>query len=70
MKKITATLALSLLPYYAFAGVFDALITVTNPDTQAQSSKSFSFDTANNFFDQLKEKGFKPSFPGYNSTWG
>lgn len=69
MKKLTASLLLSALPAYAFAGVFTADITVTNPDTGKPQTKAFDFDQANNFFDQLKNKGFQREFQGYDSTW-
>jgi hypothetical protein len=72
MKKITTALMLSLFPYCAFAGVFDADITVTT--NGVSETKTFNFDDAGNFFNQLKDKGFKQSFKangdfsGYNSN--
>jgi hypothetical protein len=69
MKKLTASLLMSAFPYCAFAGVFTADITVTNPDDGISQTKAFDFDQANNFFDQLKNKGFQREFQGYDSTW-
>ncbi|MDD5272839.1 MAG: hypothetical protein PHU14_08995 [Methylovulum sp.] len=73
MKKITATLVLSLLPLGAFASSFEATLTVTNPANGfTPPSKTYELDTANGFFNQIKEKGFQSTFQpyGYNSTWG
>jgi len=73
MKKLTAITALTLFPYCAFASLFDATITVIDPDDKVfPPSKSYSLDTANNFFDQIKEKGFSSTFEpfGYTNKWG
>ncbi|MDD2722585.1 MAG: hypothetical protein PHH59_01000 [Methylovulum sp.] len=67
MKKIIATIILSMFPYCAFSGVFQADITVTNLG-QPPKTKTFDFDNAGNFFDQLTNKGFSAAFPGYNSV--
>jgi hypothetical protein len=68
MKKLTAAILMSLLPYCAFAGVFTANITGTDLSGKAQS-KAFEFDQAGSFFDQLTNKGFKQAFVGYDSSW-
>ncbi|GAB6141250.1 hypothetical protein JCM14076_19790 [Methylosoma difficile] len=68
MKKLTATIFALLLPCAASAGVFTANITATDPAGVAQT-KAFEFDQAENFFDQLTNKGFTQAFPGYDSTW-
>jgi len=73
MKKISVTIILSLFPYCAFSGVFQADITVSNFNSKTNSyeypeTQNFDFDTAGNFFDQLTNKGFSASFPGYNSV--
>ncbi len=69
MKKLTASLLISAFPYCAFAGIFTADITATNPDTGIAQTKAFEFDQADNFFDQLRNKGFQREFDGYDSTW-
>jgi|GEM_PF-785701 len=69
MKKLTASLLISAFPYCAFAGIFTADITATNPDNGISQTKAFEFDQANNFFDQLRNKGFQREFEGYDSTW-
>ncbi len=69
MKKITVSLVLSLLPYCAFSDVFQADITVTNSPIDTQK-KSFGFNNAENFFDQLTRNGIKQDFNNYSDTSG
>lgn len=67
MKKITASLILSLFPYCAYSGVFQADITVSNSPTDT-STKTFDFDNAENFFDQLTRNGIKNAFANYTDN--
>jgi len=66
MKKISSSLVLSILPFCAFANVFKTDITVTNPG-DAPERRTFNFDAATDFFDQVSNSGFDRSFTSYTN---
>lgn len=61
MKKMTVALLMAMFPYYANAESFTADIYLIN-NGEESPTKNFQFDTANGFFDQLKDKGFQQAF--------